>query len=83
MQLASKIGTDAGYVARLETGKIGNPGLESLRRIAEVLDLPVSELTGDAPANGDVEAAIRNDPKLDEEAKRALIRMFHALRRQI
>jgi transcriptional regulator with XRE-family HTH domain len=80
MQLAAKIGTDASYVARLETGKIGNPGLESLRRIARVLDLPVSELTGDASSpTGDIESMIRKHPDLDDEAKSMLIRMFREL----
>ena len=79
VQLAKRLGTDASYVARLETGKIESPGLESLRRIAEALDVPVSTLTGEMGKGGDVERAIMSYSGLDEEAKRTLIRMFRAL----
>lgn len=79
VQLAKRIGTDASYVARLETGKIGSPGLESLRRIAEALEVPVSALTGETGKGADVVKAISTYEGLDEEAKRTLIRMFHAL----
>lgn len=82
VQLADKLGTDASYVARLETGRIGNPGLESMRRLAEVLGISLHELTGDSPTEGmDVETAIRSHSELDDEAKTALIRMFRALKR--
>lgn len=78
-QLAKRLGTDASYVARLETGKIESPGLESLRRIAEALDVPVSALTGETGKGADVVKAISTYEGLDDEAKRTLIRMFHAL----
>lgn len=82
VQLAKKLGTDASYVARLETGKIGSPGLESLHRIAEALELPVSALTGgEAVKDADVIASITNS-QLDEEAKRTLIRMYRALSKE-
>lgn len=81
VQLAAKLGTDASYVARLETGKIGSPGLESLRRIADVLNVAVSELTGDEAEASDVEAAIRQHPGLNDEAKTMLVNLFHALER--
>jgi hypothetical protein len=45
-----------------------------------VLDLPVSELTGDASSpTGDIESMIRKHPDLDDEAKSMLIRMFREL----
>ena len=82
VQLAKRLGTDASYVARLETGKIGSPGLESLHRIAEALDLPVSALTGgEAVKDADVIASITNS-SLDEEAKRTLIRIYRSLSKE-
>jgi transcriptional regulator with XRE-family HTH domain len=81
-QLAKRLDSDASYVARLETGVIASPGLESLQRIAEALDLPVSALAGGEVGKGaDVEKAITAYPGLDDEAKRSLIRMFRALDR--
>ena len=80
VQLAKQLGTDASYVARLETGKIEDPGLGSLHRLADALDVPVSALVGGetTKASG-VEKAISLYPHLNAEAKRTLLRIFRAL----
>ena len=78
-QLAVKLGTDPSYVARVESGEIKSPGLDSLRRFAEAFDVPMSALTGETGKSAEVEKAIMSYSGLDEEAKRTLIRMFRAL----
>ena len=78
-QLAIKLGTDPSYVARVESGEIKSPGLDSLRRFAEAFDVPMSALTGETGKSAEVEKAIMSYSGLDEEAKRTLIRMFRAL----
>lgn len=81
-QLAKRLDSDASYVARLETGVIASPGLESLQRIADALDVPVSVLAGgEVGKAADVERTISAYPGLDDEAKRMLIRTFRALDR--
>jgi transcriptional regulator with XRE-family HTH domain len=78
-QLGKKLGSDPSYVARVETGRIKSPGLDSLRRIAAVLELPLSALTGEQGPDLDVERAIMGSD-LDEDAKRSLVRMYRALK---
>ncbi len=47
-QLASKIGVDRSYISKLEKAAAGPPDLEVIRKLAEVLGIPLSELIVDA-----------------------------------
>ena len=78
--LAKLVESDASYVGRVERGEIKSPGIESLRRFAEALDLPISALTTEND-RAEVEAAIMSDKRLDDEAKHSLVRMYRALAR--
>jgi transcriptional regulator with XRE-family HTH domain len=42
--LAAKAEITQGYVAQIELGKKKNPSLDVLRRLAEALDVPVTDL---------------------------------------
>lgn len=47
-QLASKIGVDRSYISKLENAAAGPPDLEVVRKLADVLAIPLSELIVDA-----------------------------------
>jgi transcriptional regulator with XRE-family HTH domain len=42
--LAKKAGVAQGYISEMEAGAKKNPGIETLRRIAKALGVPVTEL---------------------------------------
>ena len=44
--LAAKAKVTQGYIAQLEMGMKKNPSLETLRRLAKALGVPVTELLG-------------------------------------
>ena len=46
LQLAKRAGVAQGYVSELEAGQKKNPGIETLRKIAKALGVPVTELLG-------------------------------------
>jgi transcriptional regulator with XRE-family HTH domain len=43
-QLEEKIGKEANYITRVETGRIDTPPLDVISRIAQHLDVPIGEL---------------------------------------
>lgn len=43
-KLSEKTGITSAYISMLENGKKHNPSLDILKRIAEALDTPLSEL---------------------------------------
>jgi transcriptional regulator with XRE-family HTH domain len=43
-ELAKKVGVTQSYIAQLESGRKTNPSLESLKKLAKVLDVNVSAL---------------------------------------
>lgn len=45
-QLASRVGVNHAYLARLESGEMANPSGELLQRIADVLEISSAELLG-------------------------------------
>jgi transcriptional regulator with XRE-family HTH domain len=45
-ELASRAGVGQPYIALLEAGKKKNPSLAVLKRLAKVLDVPITELLG-------------------------------------
>ena len=45
-ELAERAETTGAYIAMLETGKKQNPSLAVLKRLAKVLDVPITELLG-------------------------------------
>jgi XRE family transcriptional regulator of biofilm formation len=45
-ELAEKAETTGAYIAMLETGKKRNPSLAVLKRLARVLDVPITDLLG-------------------------------------
>jgi transcriptional regulator with XRE-family HTH domain len=47
-QLASKIGVDRSYISKLENAAAGPPDMEVIRKLTEVLGIPLSELIVDA-----------------------------------
>lgn len=47
-ELGRRIGMSGQYIAKLERGEIINPGIEALRKISEVLDVELHELTQEA-----------------------------------
>ena len=48
-ELARRCGVSKGYLSQLERGEATNPSVESVRKLAGGLDVPVSELLGEAP----------------------------------
>lgn len=44
IELAKKMGMKQAYLAKLETGKEPNPTLDTLRRLAKALKVPVAKL---------------------------------------
>jgi transcriptional regulator with XRE-family HTH domain len=77
-QLADKLQLeDPSYIAKLETGVIDNPRLDSIQKIAEALGVAVSELTGEV--GGDVEKAIMSSELTDDD-KRMLVRLYRSLK---
>ena len=69
--------SDPSYIAKLETGIIENPRMDTVQKIADALGVAVSELSGEV--GGDVERAIMSS-ELDDEAKRSLVRIYRSLR---
>ena len=45
-ELAAKAETTGAYISMLETGKKQNPSLAVLKRLARVLEVPITELLG-------------------------------------
>lgn len=74
-ELAEAIGADKGYVARIETGKVAQPGREVLSRIAKALKVTMRDLDPfyyederpDDPTRWVV--GMRGDPTLDDSTK--------------
>ena len=46
LQLATKAKVAQGYISDLEAGGKKNPGLDTLRKLAKALGVPVTELLG-------------------------------------
>jgi transcriptional regulator with XRE-family HTH domain len=46
LELARRAKVGQGYISELEAGQKKNPGLETLRKIAKALGVPVTELLG-------------------------------------
>jgi transcriptional regulator with XRE-family HTH domain len=46
LELAKRAKVGQGYISELEAGQKKNPGLETLRKIAKALGVPVTELLG-------------------------------------
>ena len=44
--LAARVGVTAAYITMLERGKKTNPSLPTLRKLAQALGVPVTELLG-------------------------------------
>lgn len=75
-ELGKKAGSDGAYISKLENDD-PSPGLPMIQRLADALDVHISELTGGV--GGDVEEAILNS-ELDDEAKRSLVRIYRSLK---
>lgn len=43
-EVAEQIGVTRDYIASLESGRIKNPSIENMKKLSEVLDVPVTEL---------------------------------------
>lgn len=89
--LAMRAGTSHGYISQLEGGKIPSPGLERLARIAEVLEVPVSDLLGEVqydPASqvdhwdDHIDALLELAPDADPIAARRLLEAFFRSKRE-
>ncbi|MGH2362535.1 MAG: helix-turn-helix domain-containing protein [bacterium] len=46
LELARRAKVPQGYLSELEAGRKKNPGIETLRKIAKALGVPVAELLG-------------------------------------
>jgi transcriptional regulator with XRE-family HTH domain len=46
LELAKRAGVAQAYLSELEAGQKKNPGIETLRKIAKALGVPVTELLG-------------------------------------
>ncbi len=44
LELAKRAGVAQGYISDLEAGRKKNPGIETLRKLARALGVPVTEL---------------------------------------
>ena len=77
-QLAVGARTDKGYIGALEAGRIAEPSVDVLLRLAEALGVDVRALAdprlySDAP---DWKAALMAERDLDDEAKTLLVRLI-------
>lgn len=76
-QLADAAHTDKGYVSRLEAGKIAEPGVDVLIRIAEALGVPIQNIADpryyEADRQPTWEDDLLADPRLTDESKQALV----------
>lgn len=84
--LGLRAGTNHGYISQLEAGKILSPGTELLGRIADALDVPLSELTGKQTEEeqSSVEAAIariarRYKGRVNEQELTRLLTLYLSL----
>lgn len=85
--LAEAAGIDRRYLGKIETEEIAEPGIDTLRRIATALGVPLRALAepmgwyeGEPPGTDDWILRMRGDPTLAEEDKDALERLARRLR---
>lgn len=83
-QLAAAMGTDKSYIGRLEAGIIVEPGVDVQERLAEALGVDIREVADPRLYKGvgglpSWEAALRADPRFNEEDKAALLRAGRAM----
>ena len=79
-QLGHLAGASPSYIARIETGKIPDPSVSKIARIARALGVSVGTLAdSEAPGSQSVMDAIRADPRLNEQRKRALATIVQGL----
>lgn len=84
-ELADACDTDKSYISRLEAGRILDPGLEVLQRIAAALSAKVRDLADprwydDDGRGSDWEAAIMADERLSEENRAIAVKIIKSLR---
>lgn len=76
-QLADAAQTDKGYISRLEAGKIAEPGVDVLMRIADALGVPIQNIADPRYYQTDMqptwETELLGDPRLSDESKQALV----------
>jgi transcriptional regulator with XRE-family HTH domain len=73
------------YLSQIERG-LHQPSIAVIKALAEALDLSVGEVLAHAagivpeePPAGTTEAAIRSDPRLDDEQKGALLAVYASM----
>ena len=85
-ELAAKAGTSQGYISDLENGKISNPTIGTILKIATILNLESSKLLAGIDHTTD-EITIYNEHDniidfdvLDEEGKRQVIAFYEFIK---
>ena len=82
-QLASLARVSNPYLSQIERG-LHQPSIAVLKGLAEALDLSVSDLLAhglvtEPDPTTTTETAIRNDPRLDEDQKSALLAVYASM----
>ncbi|WP_428516319.1 helix-turn-helix transcriptional regulator [Roseovarius sp.] len=79
--LADAIGVSRGFVSEIASGK-KEPSLTTLRKIAETLGVPLSEIyTDDTDQRGFAEQATRFEPRSDSEV--AMLDLFRGMGKRV
>jgi len=87
-EMARQANVSNAYLSQIERG-LHAPSLRVMRALADALELPVEDLvhlsdsdqkhsSSGAPPSGDVEAAIKRDPRLTEAHKQALLGVYRS-----
>lgn len=84
-ELAGRAEIDRSYLGKIEAGDVAEPGVETLRRLARALKIPLRSLAeplgwydDEAPSPSDWKAAIRADRRFTDETAEAIIKVVEA-----
>lgn len=78
-QLEERIGKEANYITRVETGRIDTPPIETLSKIAQELGVSMSDLFFFQGIDDDAEALRRKIQQMAQTSDVKQLRMFYRL----
>jgi len=78
-QLEERIGKEANYITRVETGRIDTPPIETLSKIAQELGVSLSDLFFVEGIDDDAEALRQKIQRLAQTSDIKQLRMFYRL----
>lgn len=77
--LATQAEVDRRYLGRIETGEVQEPGVDTVRKLAKALGVPIRAIANpewyDDESTNDWLAGLRADERLDEDAKALIERL--------